>query len=88
MESAVDKVFTAEEKAKLDMLFRDGVTVLREVDDLSVGLAETIKAIGEELQVKPGVLKKALKTAYKDDFQHHSDDHEMLETLLATVGKI
>lgn len=86
--SAADKVFTIEEKAKLDMLFRDATTTLREVDDLNGGLADTVKAIAEELQIKPGVLKKALKTAYKGDFDNHSEDHEMLETLLATVGKI
>ncbi len=86
--SAVDKVFSNEEKAKLDMLFRDGVSTMREVEDLNESLSDTVKAIAEELQVKPGVLKKALKTAYKGDFEHHSEDHEMLETILTTVGKI
>lgn len=86
--SAADKVFTIEEKAKLDMLVREGATTMREVDDLNGGLADTIKVIAEELQVKPGVLKKAVRTAYKGDFENHSEDHEMLETILATIGKI
>lgn len=83
-----DKVFTPDEKAKLDMLFRDASTTLREVDDLNESLTDTIKAIAEEMQIKPAVLKKAVKTAYKGDFQNHSEDHQMLETLLQTVGKV
>lgn len=82
------KVFTSEEKAKLEHLFRDAGTALNEIDALNEGLNDTIKNIAEELQVKPGVLKKAVKTAHKGDFQNHADDHEMLETLLATVKKI
>lgn len=83
-----DKVFTSEEKSKLEHLFRDGIVTMREVDDLNESLNDTIKHIAEELQVKPAILKRALKTAYKDNFRDHSDDYDMLETILATVGKI
>ena len=82
------RVFNSEEKAKLTQLVNEGLTVMQEVDDLNEGLNDTIKAIAEEMQVKAAVLKKAVRTAYKSDFQKHSDDHEQLETILATVGKI
>jgi len=82
------RVFNSEEKAKLTQLVNEGLTVMQEVDDLNEGLNDTIKAIAEEMQVKATVLKKAVRTAYKSDFQKHSDDHEQLETILATVGKI
>ena len=39
-------------------------------------------------QSKPTVLKKALRTAYKADFEKHSDEYSELENILATVGKI
>ena len=42
----------------------------------------------EELQIKPSVLKKAMKTAYNADFDKHSADYEELENILTTVGKI
>ncbi len=53
-----DKVFSSEEKAKLTQLVNEGLTVMQEVDDLNDGLNDTIKAIAEEMQIKPTVLKK------------------------------
>ena len=83
-----DRVFSSEEKAKLTQLINEGLTVMQEVDDLNGGLKDTVKAIAEEMQIKPSVLKKAVKTAYKADFAKHSEDLAELENILATVGKL
>lgn len=83
-----DRVFNQEEKAKLTQLINEGLSVLQEVDDLNGGLDDTVKAIAEEMQIKPAVLKKAIKTAYKADFARHSEDLAELENILATVGKL
>ena len=84
----MDRVFNTEEKAKLTQVISEGLTVMQEVDDLNEGLNDTIKAIAEEMQIKPSVLKKAGRTAYTADFQRPSDDYAQLENILATVGKI
>lgn len=84
----MSRVFTSEEKAKLTQLINEGMTVLQEVEDLNAGLSDTIKAVAEEMQVKPTIIKKAIKVAMKGDFQAHSEDHETLETILATIGKV
>ena len=78
-----DRVFSSEEKAKLTQLVNEGITVMQEVDDLNEGLNDTVKAIAEELQIKPTVLKKAMKTAYKADFDKHSQDYSELENILS-----
>tara|TARA_B100001057_G_scaffold156483_1_gene156932 strand:- start:779 stop:1036 length:258 start_codon:yes stop_codon:yes gene_type:complete len=83
-----DRVFSSEEKAKLTQLVNEGITVMQEVDDLNDGLTDTVKAIAEEMQIKPSVLKKAMRTAYKADFDKHSDEYSELENILSTVGKI
>jgi transposase-like protein len=83
-----DRVFNQEEKAKLTQLINEGLTVMQEIDDLTEGLNDTVKAIAEEMQIKPGVLKKAVRTAYKADFARHSEDLAELENILATVGKL
>lgn len=83
-----DRVFNQEEKAKLTQLINEGLDVLRDVEDLNEGLKDTVKAIGEEMQIKPSVLNKAIKTAYKADFTKHSEDLAALENILATVGKL
>ena len=79
--------FTQEEKDKLTRLIREGTTVLQEVEDLNSGLKDTVANIAEEMQIKPAVLNKAIKTAYKGDFVKHTEDHATLESILAAVGK-
>ena len=39
------------------------------------------------MEIKPGVLKKAIKLAHKSEFGREQSDHELLETILTTVGK-
>ena len=61
--------------------------VLQEVEDLNTGLNETIKAIAEELEIKPSTLKKAVKIAHKARLGETNRDHDELNTILETVGK-
>jgi hypothetical protein len=46
-----------------------------------------VKAIAEELEVKPGILKKAISVAHKASLGQTNADHEELNTILETVGK-
>ena len=82
-----DRVFTAEQTAKLTQLINEGCQVMYEVETLSGGLNDTVKAIAEELEIKPSILKKAIKLAHKAEFGREKQDHELLETILETVGK-
>lgn len=81
-----DRVYGAEEKAKLEKLVREGVTVLQEVEDLQTGLKETVKAVAEELDIKPALINKAIKIAQKRDWDAHADAFDDLETLVTTLG--
>jgi hypothetical protein len=82
-----DRTYGAEEKAKLERLVSEGVTVLQEVEDLQNGLKETVKAVAEELDVKPSLINKAIKIAKNRDWHKHYEDFEELETIVVTVGK-
>lgn len=81
------KTFNGEQKLKLTQIINEGMQVMHEIDTLQGGLTDTIKAIAEELDVKPGILKKAIKMAHKASFGQEKQDHETLETILETVGK-
>ena len=81
------KTFNGEQKIKLTQIINEGMQVMHEVDTLQGGLADTIKAVAEELEIKPAVLKKAIKIAHKAEFGKAKQDHELLETILETVGK-
>ena len=82
-----NRVYGAEEKAKLERLVNEGVNVLQEVTDLQEGLKDTVKAVAEELNMKPALINKAIKIAQKGDWHKVVDEFEDLETLIATVGK-
>jgi hypothetical protein len=60
---------------------------MHEIDTLQGGLTDTVKAVAEELEIKPAVLKKAIRLAHKASFGQEQQDHELLETILTTVGK-
>jgi hypothetical protein len=82
-----NRVFTAEQTAKLTQIINEGMTVMHEIETLTGGLNDTVKAIAEELEIKPSVLKKAIKLAHKAEFGREQQDHELLEQILTTVGK-
>ena len=77
-----------EEKAKLERLISEGSTVLREVEDLQEGLKETVKAVAEELQIKPSVINRAIKIAHKGDWQAYNADWEEIEANLDITKRI
>ena len=82
-----DRTYGAEEKAKLERLVNEGVTVLQEIEDLNMGLKETVKAVAEELDIKPSMINKAIKIAQKGDWDRVAEEFDDLETLVVTVGK-
>jgi predicted nuclease with TOPRIM domain len=81
-----DRVYGPEEKAKLERLVKEGVSVLQEIDDLQSSLKDTIKNVAEELNVKPSLINRAIKISMKRDWSRVQDEFEDLETLIATVG--
>jgi uncharacterized membrane protein YgcG len=82
-----NKSFNCEQKIKLTQIINEGMQVMHEIDTLQGGLTDTIKAIAEELEIKPAVLKKAIRVAHKAEFGKTKQDQELLETILETVGK-
>ena len=82
------KVFNPAEVKKLVQIINEGMNVMQEVEMLNEGLSDTIKAVAEEMEIKPSVLKKAIRVAYKGDFGKHSEEYDLLETILDSTGKL
>jgi len=82
-----DRVFTTEQTNKLTQIINEGIGVMSEIETLTGGLNDTVKAIAEELEIKPSILKKAIKLAHKSEFGREQQDHELLEQILVQVGK-
>lgn len=83
----MSRTFNNEAKVKLTQLINEGMSVLQEVETLNEGLNDTVKAIAEELEIKPSILKKAIKVAHKQRLNETNEENEELNTILETVGK-
>lgn len=82
----MSKSFGAPEQAKIKQIVSEGVTVMQEIQDLTEGLSETIKAVAEELDVKPSVIRKAIKIAQKDTWDQVFREFDDLETIVDISG--
>ena len=81
------RTYGPEEQAKLKKIIDEGATVLSEVEDLSAGLKDTVKAVAEELEIKPALINKAIKIAHKGEWSKYSEAFDSLENLIIAVGK-
>lgn len=82
------RMYGPEEKAKLERLINEGSTVLREIEDLKEGLKETVKAVAEELEVKPSVINRAISIAHKDNWKEHEQAWNDIEMILGVTGRL
>ena len=80
--------FSSEDIAKLKKLFNEGSRVLREMEDLKEGLKETVKAVAEELQIKPSVINKAISIAHKDNWKDHEQEWNDIEMILGVTKRL
>lgn len=81
-------MYGPEEKKKLERLINEGSTVLREIEDLKEGLKETVKAVAEELEIKPSWINKAINIAHKDNWKDHESDWNEIESILGVTGRL
>lgn len=78
---------TSSDKDRLINIITEGVKVNQEIDDLKEGLRETVKAIAEELEIKPSLLNKAIRIAQKGDWNLKQDEMDDLEAILTATGR-
>jgi len=65
----------------------EGIQVTGEVEALREGLKDTVKAIAEEMDMKPAVLNKAIRIAYKNEFANVQDSFNAVEEILQATGR-
>ena len=61
---------------------------MTEVEVLTGGLNDTIAAIAEEMNIKPNLLKKAIKMAQKRDFDKAREDLDIIESILNSTNNL
>ena len=50
-------------------------------------LKDTVKAIAEEMDMKPASLNKAIRIAYKNEFANVQDSFSQVEEILQATGR-
>lgn len=81
------KSWRSEDVARLKQLIKDGCTVNQEIEDLKAGLNETVKAIAEELEIKPSQLNRAIRIAYKETLHDEREAMQEIEDILDVTGR-
>lgn len=75
-----------ENVSRLKQLVKDGVQILQECEDLKAGLSDTVKAVADELEVKPAIINRLIKDVQKNKMNDRREDHEILEELYKVAG--
>ena len=73
------------EITKLRQLIEEGVKVKMEIQTLTEGLSETVKDIGKELDIKPSLLNRAIKSNFKSSIGEERDDLDTVEEILEVI---
>ena len=83
----MSKSFNGDQKIKLTQIINEGMQVKQEIETINEGLRDTVKAIAEELEIKPAILNKDIADTHKAELGKHNAHHEELNNILETVGK-
>ena len=83
----MSKTFTDKDITRLKQLIQEGIVVNSEVDILTTGLKDTVKAVAEELDIKPAQLNKAIKLSYKQSLQEEVDKMDEVIEIIEAASK-
>ena len=85
-------VLSATDKARVQNLINSGIDTMREIATLKEGLKDTVSAVAEEMDLKPAVLNRAIKMAYRSAAKNQNviedaqEELDTVETLLKAAG--
>lgn len=83
----MNNTLTPEDAKKLKRVIDEGLKLTQEVKDLKDGFKDTVKAVSEELGLKPAILNKAIRVAYKASLEAEKESVNDIEEVLALVGR-
>jgi hypothetical protein len=75
------------EVQRLKEIILDGVKTLEEIESLRLGIADTIKAVAEELDIPAKLLKKAISLSHKGNYAELEEELSDLEAILTKTGR-
>lgn len=86
------ETLSTDETTKIKQTIAAGEQVLEEISELKESMAEYVKGLSEELDVKPAVINKAIRLSFKqrqeNAIQDAQEEMSEVEILLHAAGKI
>ncbi len=79
---------SSEDSVKLRKTIEEGVKYTSQVVDMRKAYREMVKAVAEELDMKPKEIYAAVTIAFKNNMDEHRETVENIENILAVIGKI
>ena len=83
----MSRQFNTEATLKIKQILNEGIATLQEIETLNESLNDTVKHIATELEIKPSILKRAIKVAYKQSLQTTNEENAELNEILEIAGK-
>ena len=79
--------YTNDDIRRMKELINEGCIVLQEMEDLKEGLSDTVKAIAEEISVKPAQLNKAIKICCKNSLAEEQEKFDEVLDIIQAAGR-
>lgn len=76
-----------DQRRKLDSLISEGIRINEEIKLKRDGLNEAIKALAEEFDVTPKLLRRVIKIASKMNLNEEREEFDAVEELLVQTGR-
>jgi hypothetical protein len=81
------RTLTQEEKVVLRKVIEEGENVLSQVQQMKDDLREDVKAVAENLEIKPALINKAIRVAHKHNLGEVKNNISEVEEILIAAGK-
>ncbi len=78
---------SSNDKVRLNQFMDDGMKTMQEITDLRDGLKDVAKSLAEEFDVKPALLMKALRSAWKASIDDEKAEIDQVENILEATGR-
>jgi biopolymer transport protein ExbB/TolQ len=82
-----NRTLTQDEQNKLKRLVDEGVKNALHIKDLKDSFRDTVKAVAEELDMKPKVINHAIRSALNSNIEQEKEHLESVEEVLAVTGR-
>lgn len=85
--SLIEGTISETETTKLKAFINEALSTFQEVEDRKGALSDLGKVLAEELGIKPALLMRAARAAYKQSLEDDKEAFDTIEEILVAVGR-